>query len=53
MDNIQVDKLLQPKPESEDLDYPTEPHFEPSVSDETTAEKEQREQRYLNKGTDW
>ena len=28
-DNIQVEKLLQPKPESEDLDYPAQPHYEP------------------------
>ena len=44
-DNIQVEKLLQPKPESEDLDYPAQPHYEPPQPDETTAERRQREQR--------
>ena len=29
-ENIQVDKLLQPKPEIEELDYPTGPHCEPA-----------------------
>ena len=38
-DNIQVNKRPQPRPESEDLDYPTQPHYEPRLSDETTAEK--------------
>ena len=52
-DNIQVDKLLQPRPESEDLDYPTEPHYEPALSDETTAKKRQREQRKVTRRTDW
>ena len=27
-DNIQVEKLLQGKPESEDQDYPAQPHYE-------------------------
>ena len=43
-DNIQVDKLFQPRPENDELDYPTEPHYEPALSDETTAERRQREQ---------
>ena len=42
-DNIQVDKLLQPKPQSEDLYYPTKPHYDPALSDATTAKKRQRE----------
>ena len=52
-DNIQVDKLLQPIPESEDLDYPTEPHYDPALSDETTAEKRQRQQRNVKRRADW
>ena len=44
-DNIQVDKLLQPRPENDELDYPTEPHYEPALSDEKTAGTRQREQR--------
>ena len=52
-ENIQVDKLLQPRPESEDLDYPTEPHYEPALPDETTAERRQREQRNVKRRTDW
>ena len=52
-DNIQVEKLLQPKPESEDLNYPTQPLYQPALSDETTAEKEQREQRNQKRKTDW
>ena len=52
-DNIQVDKLLQPRPESEDLEYPTEPHYEHALSDETTAEKIQREQRKAKRRRDW
>ena len=52
-ENIQVDKLLQPRPENEELDYPTEPHFEPALSDETTAERRRREQRNVKRRTDW
>ena len=52
-ENIQVDKLLQPKPENEELDYPTEPHYEQALPDETTAERRQREQRNVKRGTDW
>ena len=52
-ENIQVDKLLQPKPESEDLDYPTEPHYELALSDETTAKRRQREQRNQKRRTYW
>ena len=51
--NIQVDKLLQPRPENEELDYPTEPHYEPVLSDETTVERRQREQRNVKRRTDW
>ena len=36
-DNIQVEKILQPKSEIEDLDYRTEPHYKPALSDKTTA----------------
>ena len=52
-DNIQVDKLLQPRPENDELDYPTEPNYEPALSDATTAERRQREQRNLKRRTDW
>ena len=52
-DNIQVEKLLQPKPEREDLDYPAQPHYEPPQPDETTAERRQREQRNQKRKTDW
>ena len=52
-DNIEVEKLLQPKPESEDLNYPAQPHYEPPQPDETTAERSQREQRNQKKKTDW
>ena len=48
-----MDKLLQPKPEKEELDYPTEPHYEPILPDETTAERRQREQRNVKTRTDW
>ena len=41
-DIIHVEKLLQPKPESEDLDYPAQPHYELPQSDEKTAEKTTR-----------
>ena len=47
------DKLLQPRPENEELDYPTEPHYEPALPDETTAERRQREQRNVKRRTDW
>ena len=52
-DNIQVDKVLQPRPENDELNYPTEPHYEPAPSDETTAERRQREQRNVKRRTDW
>ena len=52
-DNIQVEKLLQPKPEIEDLDYPAQPPYEPAQADETTAERRQREQRNQKGRTDW
>ena len=52
-ENIQVDKLLQPRPENEEHEYPTEPHYEPALSDETTAERRQREQRNVKRRTDW
>ena len=52
-ENIQVDKPLQPRPENEDLDYPTEPHYKPALPDETTAERRQREQRNVERRTDW
>ena len=32
-DNIQVEKLLKPRPENEDLDYPAHPHYEPPQPD--------------------
>ena len=35
-DNIQVDES---RPENEDLDFPTEPHYEPALSDESTDER--------------
>ena len=50
---IKVDKLLQSKPENEELDYSTEPHYEPALPDKTTAERGQREQRNVKRRTDW
>ena len=47
--NIRVDILLQPKPESGDLDYPSESHYEPALSDEKTVERRHREQRNLKR----
>ena len=52
-DNIQVEKLLRPKPESEDLGYPTQPNYGPALSDEATAERRQHEQRNQKRRTDW
>ena len=52
-DNIQLEKLLQPQPESEDLDYPAQPHYEPPQPDETTVGRRQREQRNQKRKTDW
>ena len=52
-DNIQVEKSLQPKSESEDLDYPAQPHYEPPQPDKTTAKRRQREQRNQKNKTDW
>ena len=45
--NIQVDKLLRPKPGNGELEYPHEPTYEPPTSDKITAEKRQREQRNI------
>ena len=42
-ENIQVERLVRPKPTVEELDYPQEPIYEPALLDETTAEKRQRE----------
>ena len=50
---IKVDKLLQPRTENEELDYPTETHYEPALPDETTTERRQREQRNVKRRTDW
>ena len=52
-ESIQVDKLLRPRPTSAELDYPQEPIYEPTTSDETTAEKIQREQRNIKRKVDW
>ena len=52
-ENIQVEKLLRPKPQNRELDYPHEPMYEPPTSDETTAEKRQREQRNIKRKVDW
>ena len=52
-ENIQVEKLLRPKPTAEELDYPKEPNYEPALTDETTAEKRQREQRNIKRKVDW
>ena len=48
-ENIYVEKLLRPKPHNRELDYPHEPMYEPLISDETTAEKRQREQKNIKK----
>ena len=39
--NIQVDKLQQSRTESKNLYYPTKPHYEAPLSDETIAEERQ------------
>ena len=52
-ENIQVEKLLRPKPTAEELDNPKEPIYEPTLPDETTAEKRQREQRNIKRKVDW
>ena len=52
-ENIQVEKLLRPRPQNAELDYPHEPLYEPPTSDETTAEKRQREQRNIKRKVDW
>ena len=52
-ENIQVEKLLRPRRQSAELDYPHEPCYEPPTSDETTAEKRQREQRNIKRKVDW
>ena len=52
-ENIQVEKLVRPKPTVEELDYPQEPIYEPALSEETTAEKRQREQRDIKRKVDW
>ena len=52
-ENIQVEKLLRPKPTAEELDYPKEPIYEPALPDETTAKKRHREQRNIKRKVDW
>ena len=44
-ESIQLDKLLSPRPTSSKLGYPQEPIYEPPTSDDTAAEKRQREQQ--------
>ena len=41
--NIQVDKILRPKPGTGELEYPHKPMYEPTTAEETTAEKRQRD----------
>ena len=52
-ENIQVEKLLRPKPTAEELDYQQEPIYEPALPDETTAEKRQRKQRNIQRKVNW
>ena len=52
-DNMQADKLLRTKTESEELDYPQEPRYEPALPDKTTAERMQIEQRNVKRRTCW
>ena len=52
-ENIQLEKLLRPKRQSRKLDYPHEPMYESPTSDETTAEKRQREQSNIKGKVDW
>ena len=52
-ENIQVEKLLRPRPTVEELDYPQEPIYEPALPIETTAEKRQREQRNIKRKVEW
>ena len=35
------------------MDYPLEPIYEPTTSDEITAEKRQREQKNIKRRIDW
>ena len=50
-ENMQVEKLLRPKPTAEELDLPKEPIYEPALLDETTANR-QREQRNIKRKVD-
>ena len=52
-ENILVDNLSRPKAESEDLNYLSELHYRPALSNEKTAEKRRREQRNLKRRTHW
>ena len=52
-ENTQVEKLLRPRPQNAELDYPYKPLYETPTSDETTAEKRQREQRNIKRKVDW
>ena len=53
IENLQVEKLLRPKPTVEELGYPQELIYEPALPDETTAEKRQREQKNIKRKVDW
>ena len=52
-ENVQVERLLRPRPTVAELDYPQEAIYEPALPDETTAEKRQREQRNIKRKVDW
>ena len=52
-DEHQVEKLLQPRPENAELDYPTEPHYEAALPVETAAENKQRKQCKMKIRSDW
>ena len=52
-ESIQIDKLIRPRPTKAELDYPQEPIYEPTTSDETTSEKRHREQRNIKRKVDW
>ena len=51
-DNIQVDKLLKPKP-GKKVEHPHEPMYEPLTAVETTAERRQHEHRNIKRKVDW
>ena len=52
-DNLQVDKLLKPKPTRAELFHPTLPTYKDAFDGETEDEERQREQRNERRKVDW